>query len=225
MTAKPPGSAPPRASSSPFADCLAVDQRRLRSLARDLRHLFGGKREALSAEHDRLLGQSRAAVAARRARLPTPEFADDLPVNLRREEIAALIDKNPVVIVCGETGSGKTTQIPKICLEIGRGTTGLIGHTQPRRIAARATAARLAQELRGEFGTLARYFWSFEPKPEERPVRVDWVTISANPTRPGLAPTLSAKAASKVPRTSSFQKATMKSTTTASTRARSAGRR
>ncbi|HOG04237.1 MAG TPA: helicase-related protein, partial [Accumulibacter sp.] len=157
MTAKPPGSAPPRASSSPFADCLAVDQRRLRSLARDLRHLFGGKREALSAEHDRLLGQSRAAVAARRARLPTPEFADDLPVNLRREEIAALIDKNPVVIVCGETGSGKTTQIPKICLEIGRGTTGLIGHTQPRRIAARATAARLAQELRGELGRLVGY--------------------------------------------------------------------
>jgi hypothetical protein len=70
MTAKPPRSAPPHASSSPFADCLAVDQRRLRSLARDLRHLFGGKREALSAEHDRLLGQSRAAVAARRARLP-----------------------------------------------------------------------------------------------------------------------------------------------------------
>jgi len=68
MTAKPPRSAPPHASSSPFADCLAVDQRRLRSHARDLRHLFGGKREALSAEHDRLLGQSRAAVAARRAR-------------------------------------------------------------------------------------------------------------------------------------------------------------
>ncbi|MEF8746511.1 MAG: ATP-dependent RNA helicase HrpA [Candidatus Accumulibacter propinquus] len=157
MTAKPPGSVPPRASSSPFADCLAVDQRRLRSHARDLRHLFGGKREALSAEHDRLLGQSRAAVAARRARLPTPEFADDLPVNLRREEIAALIDKNPVVIVCGETGSGKTTQIPKICLEIGRGTTGLIGHTQPRRIAARATAARLAQELPSEFGRLVGY--------------------------------------------------------------------
>jgi ATP-dependent helicase HrpA len=57
-----------------------------------------------------------------------------------------------VVIVCGETGSGKTTQIPKICLEFGRGTTGLIGHTQPRRIAARATAARIAQELQSESG-------------------------------------------------------------------------
>jgi ATP-dependent helicase HrpA len=62
-----------------------------------------------------------------------------------------------VVIVCGETGSGKTTQIPKICLEIGRGTTGLIGHTQPRRIAARATAARIAQELQSEFGRLVGY--------------------------------------------------------------------
>jgi HrpA-like RNA helicase len=100
----------------------------------------------------RLLERSRAAVAARRARLPTPEFADDLPVNRRRDEIAALIAKHQVVIVCGETGSGKTTQIPKICLELGRGTTGLIGHTQPRRIAARATAARIAQELQSESG-------------------------------------------------------------------------
>jgi ATP-dependent helicase HrpA len=147
----------PSLPADPFADCLALDQRRLRSMARDLRHVFGSKRDALQAQRDELLGRSRAAVAARRARLPKPEFADDLPVNTRRDEIAALIAKHQVVIVCGETGSGKTTQIPKICLELGRGTTGLIGHTQPRRIAARATAARIAQELQSEPGRLVGY--------------------------------------------------------------------
>ena len=126
-------------------------------MARDLRHLFGSKRDALQAEYDKLLERSRAAVALRRERLPKPEFADDLPVNVRRAEIAELIDKHQVVIVCGETGSGKTTQIPKICLELGRGTTGLIGHTQPRRIAARATAARIAQELNSELGSVVGY--------------------------------------------------------------------
>ncbi len=152
--------AAPRASTppaNPLADCLARDQRRLRALARELRYLFGSKRQALQAESDRLFEHSRAAVAARRARLPQPEFADDLPVNARRDEIDALIAKNQVVIVCGETGSGKTTQIPKICLELGRGSTGLIGHTQPRRIAARATAARIAQELQSEPGRLVGY--------------------------------------------------------------------
>ena len=144
----------PLKRKSEFEDCLVVDQRRLRSMARDLRHLFGSKRDALQAEYDKLLERSRAAVALRRERLPKPEFADDLPVNVRRAEIAELIDKHQVVIVCGETGSGKTTQIPKICLELGRGTTGLIGHTQPRRIAARATAARIAQELNSELGSV-----------------------------------------------------------------------
>jgi ATP-dependent helicase HrpA len=62
-----------------------------------------------------------------------------------------------VVIVCGETGSGKTTQLPKICLELGRGVAGLIGHTQPRRIAARATASRIAQELKSELGSTVGY--------------------------------------------------------------------
>ena len=142
---------------SEFEDCLAVDQRRLRSMARDLRHLFGSKREALQADYDRLLEKSRAAVAVRRAGLPQPKYADELPVNERRAEIAALIEKHPVVIVCGETGSGKTTQIPKICLELGRGTTGQIGHTQPRRIAARSTAARIAQELESELGHMVGY--------------------------------------------------------------------
>ncbi|HMY07599.1 MAG TPA: ATP-dependent helicase, partial [Accumulibacter sp.] len=143
--------------SEAFADCLASDRRRLRALARDLRRFYGTRREAVQSEIDRVLSRSRAAVAARQQRLPSPEFADDLPVNARREEIARLIASQPVVIVCGETGSGKTTQIPKICLDLGRGTRGLIGHTQPRRIAARSTAARIAQELHSAVGELVGY--------------------------------------------------------------------
>ncbi len=88
----------------------------------------------------------------RRSKLPRPEFQPDLPVNERRADIAELIAKNQVVIVCGETGSGKTTQLPKICLDLGLGARGLIGHTQPRRLAARSVATRLAQELKTQVG-------------------------------------------------------------------------
>ncbi len=95
---------------------------------------------------------SPAEIEVRRAALPRPEFPEELPVSGRREEIARAIRDHQVVIVCGETGSGKTTQLPKICLELGRGVEGLIGHTQPRRIAARATASRIAQELKTELG-------------------------------------------------------------------------
>lgn len=121
-------------------------------MARDLGRVAADRRAALQARYDKLLADSRMALAARRARLPKPEFADDLPVNARREEIAELIKRHQVVIVCGETGSGKTTQLPKICLELGRGAAGLIGHTQPRRLAARSVASRLAQELQTQVG-------------------------------------------------------------------------
>ena len=84
--------------------------------------------------------------------LPPITFPEELPVSGKREEIAAAIRDHQVIILCGETGSGKTTQLPKICLALGRGTTGLIGHTQPRRIAASSTAKRLAQELGSEPG-------------------------------------------------------------------------
>ncbi|AWL06456.1 ATP-dependent RNA helicase HrpA [Massilia oculi] len=84
--------------------------------------------------------------------LPPITFPEDLPVSGRRAEIAKAILENQVVIVSGETGSGKTTQLPKICLELGRGGKGLIGHTQPRRIAASSTAKRIAQELGSPLG-------------------------------------------------------------------------
>jgi ATP-dependent helicase HrpA len=89
------------------------------------------------------------------------EFDPALPVNQKRDEIARAVAAHPVVIVCGETGSGKTTQIPKILLDMGRGADraagGIIGHTQPRRIAARSVAARIAEELKVELGTLVGY--------------------------------------------------------------------
>jgi len=84
--------------------------------------------------------------------LPPIEFPEELPVSGKRDVIAAAIAAHQVIIVCGETGSGKTTQLPKICLELGRGATGLIGHTQPRRIAASSTAKRIAQELNSPLG-------------------------------------------------------------------------
>ncbi|HKB72696.1 MAG TPA: ATP-dependent RNA helicase HrpA, partial [Burkholderiales bacterium] len=107
---------------------------------------------------------SPAEIEQRRALAPRPEFPPELPICARREEIAKAISSHQVVIVCGETGSGKTTQLPKICLELGRGIQGLIGHTQPRRIAARATASRIAQELKTELGGAVGYKIRFTDK-------------------------------------------------------------
>jgi ATP-dependent helicase HrpA len=102
--------------------------------------------------------------AARLAGLLPIAFDPALPINGKREEIRAAIERHQVVIVCGETGSGKTTQLPKILLESGRGVAGVIGHTQPRRIAARAVAARLAEELRDQAGGAVGYKVRFQDK-------------------------------------------------------------
>lgn len=92
------------------------------------------------------------------------DYDAELPIVQRREEIAALIRENQVVVVCGETGSGKSTQLPKICLETGRGIKGYIGHTQPRRIAARSIAARIADELQTPLGQSVGYKVRFDEK-------------------------------------------------------------
>ncbi|WP_273432714.1 ATP-dependent RNA helicase HrpA [Chitinibacter tainanensis] len=110
------------------------------------------------------LDKSLAKSALRREKLPSPDYDDFLPVNQRRDELKAAIAQHQVVIVCGETGSGKTTQLPKICLELGRGVHGLIGHTQPRRLAARSVAARIAQELKSELGQHVGYKVRFTDK-------------------------------------------------------------
>ncbi len=103
-------------------------------------------------------------ITRRLAHLPCPTYTEDLPVHTRRDEIKRAIENHQVVIICGETGSGKTTQIPKICLELKRGTTGLIGHTQPRRIAARTVAARIADELKSPLGQAVGYKIRFSDK-------------------------------------------------------------
>ncbi len=97
-------------------------------------------------------------------------FDPALPINQRREEIRKAVEDHPAVIVCGETGSGKTTQIPKILLEMGRGAAGMIGHTQPRRIAARSVAARIAEELKVELGGLVGYKVRFHDRAGTRTV-------------------------------------------------------
>jgi ATP-dependent helicase HrpA len=105
----------------------------------------------------RAVAGSRERALTRAGAMPRPGFPPELPVSERRDDIAAAIRAHPVVIVRGETGSGKTTQLPKICLELGRGARGLIGHTQPRRVAARSVAARIAHELGTELGQAVGY--------------------------------------------------------------------
>ena len=114
----------------------------------------------------REIGQDIQAAADRLAlvdaAVPPLTYPDSLPVSARKDDIAAAIEKNQVVIIAGETGSGKTTQIPKICLDIGRGRRGLIGHTQPRRIAARTVAERIASELDQDIGESVGYAIRFD---------------------------------------------------------------
>ncbi|WP_249116046.1 ATP-dependent RNA helicase HrpA [Azoarcus sp. L1K30] len=133
-------------------------------MARELKRGDEARKQKLQESYDALLDRSRTALAARRAALPKPEFPPELPVSARREEIAEALTAHQVVIVCGETGSGKTTQLPKICMTLGRGAAGLIGHTQPRRLAARATASRIAQELDSPLGQAVGYKIRFTDK-------------------------------------------------------------
>ncbi|MFF0008822.1 ATP-dependent RNA helicase HrpA [Streptomyces tibetensis] len=102
---------------------------------------------AVLAEIEAEVGKAEERMAGRRALVPEVTYPEQLPVSQKKDEIADAIRDHQVVIVAGETGSGKTTQIPKICLELGRGVRGMIGHTQPRRIAARTVAERVAEEL------------------------------------------------------------------------------
>ncbi|MFM7507587.1 MAG: hypothetical protein ACKO3M_13740, partial [Rubrivivax sp.] len=109
-----------------------------------------------------------AAPAATARPVPPITYPESLPVSGRRDEIARAIREHPVVIVCGETGAGKTTQLPKICLGLGRGLgaggRGLIGHTQPRRIAASSVAKRIAEELDSPLGEVVGYKVRFQDR-------------------------------------------------------------
>ena len=103
------------------------------------------------------LERSRQQVINRQDSIPVIQYPEELPIAERREEISNAIAKHQVVVIAGETGSGKTTQLPKICLELGRGVAGMIGHTQPRRIAARTVANRIAEELAQPLGQTVGY--------------------------------------------------------------------
>ncbi len=124
--------------------------RRLRALKGRARHGDDISRPLSKLEID--MGRSAGLRHWRTQNLPRPNYPMELPVSLRRDEIAQAIREHQVVVLAGETGSGKTTQLPKICLEAGRGIGGMIGHTQPRRIAARSLANRIAEELNTEVG-------------------------------------------------------------------------
>ncbi len=143
--------------------CLIADRRRL---LRRLRRLKGRKQlDVLTKGLDRLQRQSEASAAAagqRRARLPQPAAAPGLPIDAARDEIIQTMASSQVVIVCGETGSGKTTQLPQYCLQSGRGVFGAIAHTQPRRVAARSVAARIASELGSPLGQVVGHRVRFD---------------------------------------------------------------
>jgi ATP-dependent helicase HrpA len=141
-------------------------RRRLDSAPARLRSGDGAER--LLPDLEKAIAEAQALRAARAGDAPAIRYPEALPVVQRREEIAAAIEAHPVIILCGETGSGKTTQLPKICLELGRGVDGLIGHTQPRRIAARSVAARIAEELERELGGLVGYQVRFAERCDAR---------------------------------------------------------
>lgn len=133
---------------------------------RRLKDLRGAQPEKLRQLADRITA-AQALVAARRAAVPAISYPD-LPVSDRRDEIAAAIRDHQVVVVAGETGSGKTTQLPKICMELGRGIRGTIGHTQPRRLAARTVAQRIADELASPVGDVVGYAIRFTDRVSDR---------------------------------------------------------
>ncbi len=133
--------------SAKIVHCLRHDQHRLRRALKNRQ----GDAQALAD----VAAKIEASIQQRQTRLdklPVPSYPEELPVSQRRDDIAAAIREHQVVIVAGETGSGKTTQLPKICLDLGRGVSGFIGHTQPRRLAARSVATRIAEELKTPLG-------------------------------------------------------------------------
>ncbi|WP_182906734.1 ATP-dependent RNA helicase HrpA [Microbispora sp. H13382] len=139
-------------------DLMLRDRRRLRRRLDGMRRVRD--RAARQSVVEEIAGDVEAAerrVAARRAAVPDLRYPPELPVSRHKDDLLAAIRDHQVVIVAGETGSGKTTQIPKICLELGRGVHGLVGHTQPRRIAARTVAERIAEELSIELGEAVGY--------------------------------------------------------------------
>lgn len=159
-----PSAETPKAALRVRLDGLTI--RDTARLGRRLKNLRGAKPDKLRQLTDQI-AVAEALVAARHAAVPTITYPD-LPISGRREEIANAVRAHQVVVVAGETGSGKTTQLPKICLELGRGIRGTIGHTQPRRLAARTVAQRIADELHTALGDVVGYTVRFTDQVSDR---------------------------------------------------------
>jgi ATP-dependent helicase HrpA len=148
---------------------MARDQRRLRRRLDGLRGIQGTEARARAlAEIGEELRVAEDRIERRRTSVPTITYPDSLPISARTDDLAAALRDHQVVVVAGETGSGKSTQLPKLCLAIGRGVRGFIGHTQPRRIAARAVAERVAEELGSEVGETVGYTVRFTDRVGDR---------------------------------------------------------
>ncbi|MGR5307915.1 ATP-dependent RNA helicase HrpA [Vibrio mediterranei] len=148
----------PQSLKKALKDCMIRDRFRLSKRIAGATRIK--KPEAQSAVFDEIaidIARSMMVAQQRAATKPTINYPELLPVSQKKDEIAEAIENNQVVIVAGETGSGKTTQLPKICSELGRGQFGLIGHTQPRRLAARSVANRIAEEMETSLGEFVGY--------------------------------------------------------------------
>ena len=149
-----------------ISHCLSIDRYKL---TQELLKINHNANKGLSIDVQlkhfvKKLESSCDQTSARLLSAPIIKYQEDLPIAKRRDEIKKAISDNQVVIIAGETGSGKTTQLPKICLELGRGSSGIIGHTQPRRIAARTVANRIAEELNQPLGQAVGYQVRFNEK-------------------------------------------------------------
>ena len=144
---------------SKLKDIMLVEQRRLSARIHGIGIIKSQEaQQAVAAEIQLQIEQAQLRVENRKSAVQNPiVFPESLPVSQRKAEIQKLLSEHQVIVVAGETGSGKTTQLPKMCLELGFGNLGMIGHTQPRRIAARSVAARIAEELETELGGLVGY--------------------------------------------------------------------
>lgn len=144
---------------SQLDNLMIVEKRRLFSRIQGIGKIKNqDAQKAVASEIEQQIQQAKLRVEQRKSAVKNPiVFPEDLPVSQRRTEIEKLLSEHQVVVVAGETGSGKTTQLPKMCLELGLGRLGMIGHTQPRRIAARSVATRIAEELQTELGDLVGY--------------------------------------------------------------------
>jgi ATP-dependent helicase HrpA len=148
--------------------CMNLDARRLSSRLHGVKKLPEAKQAAVLETIAADLGAAEQRYQSRLAGVPAVTYPDNLPVSQKQAEIAKAISEHQVVIIAGETGSGKTTQIPKICLALGRGVKGYIGHTQPRRLAARTVAARIAEEMESELGQYVGYKVRFTDQVSEQ---------------------------------------------------------